>query len=80
MGIITGGANGDWVHAKRDGLDSYLTGGSQSMTGMKPVNNIHFFAGGNNATEQFGVQYLLKYLQAKYSDCEYQFISSDNPA
>ncbi|MBD64318.1 MAG: Nif3-like dinuclear metal center hexameric protein [Halobacteriovoraceae bacterium] len=81
MGIITGGANGDWVQAKRDGLDSYLTGEiSEHDWHEAREDNIHFFAGGHNATEQFGVQYLLKYLQAKYPDCEYQFISSENPA
>ena len=26
IGIITGGANGDWVHSLNEGLDAYLTG------------------------------------------------------
>ena len=40
---------------------------------------IHFFAGGHNATEQFGVQSLMKLVQNELElDCK--FIASENPA
>lgn len=81
MGIITGGANGDWIMAKRAGLDSYLTGEiSEHDWHEASEDNIHFYAGGHNATEQFGIQSLMKFLENKYTDCEYVFIESNNPA
>jgi putative NIF3 family GTP cyclohydrolase 1 type 2 len=83
MGIITGGANGDWRTAKSRGLDSYLTGEmSEHDWHEASEDDIHFFAGGHNATEQFGVQRLMKYLHEEYKDlsCEFFFIPSSNPA
>lgn len=83
IGIITGGANGDWTHAKRDGLDAYLTGEiSEHDWHEAQEEDIIFFAGGHNATEQFGVQELMKMLHKKYADkdIEFFFIPSDNPA
>jgi dinuclear metal center YbgI/SA1388 family protein len=83
IGIITGGANGDWVMAKAKGLDAYLTGEiSEHDWHEAKEAGIHFYAGGHNATEQFGVQYLLKHLHEKLSDrgVEHFFIPSHNPA
>ena len=83
MGIITGGANGDWRYAKTLGLDSYLTGEiSEHDWHEAQEDNVHFFAGGHNATEQFGVQKLMKYIYEKYSDknLELFFIPVNNPA
>ena len=83
IGIITGGANSDWIHAQRLGLDAYLTGEiSEHDWHEAKEGGIHFFAGGHNATEQFGVQNLLKYIHEKYQDKELElfYIPSDNPA
>lgn len=83
MGIITGGANSDWIHAQKLGLDAYLTGEiSEHDWHEAKEGGIHFFAGGHNATEQFGVQSLLKYLHQKYADKELElfYIPSENPA
>lgn len=83
MGIITGGANGDWRAAKALGLDSYLTGEiSEHDWHEAQEDNVHFFAGGHNATEQFGVQKIMKYIYEKYQDknLEFFFIPVNNPA
>ena len=83
IGIITGGANSDWIQAQRLGLDAYLTGEiSEHDWHEAKEGGIHFFAGGHNATEQFGVQNLMKYIYDKYQDQkpELFYIPSENPA
>lgn len=83
LGIITGGANGDWRMAKSLDLDSYLTGEiSEHDWHEAKEDEIHFFAAGHNATEQFGVQELMKYIYKKYDDknLELFFIPVNNPA
>lgn len=83
IGIITGGANSDWRYCINNNLDAYLTGEiSEHDWHEAQEENIHFFAGGHNATEQFGVQALMKYLHELYSDkdLEYFYIPSENPA
>lgn len=83
LGIITGGANSDWKLAKKDNLDAYLTGEmSEHDWHEAKESEIHFFAGGHNATEQFGVQELMKHLQEKFKNknLNYFYIPEDNPA
>ena len=80
MGIITGGANGQWRIADKKGLDSYLTGEiSEHDWHDAKEAGIHFFAGGHNATEQFGVQSLMGHLEEKFQ-LECCYFPSDNPA
>ena len=80
MGIITGGANSQWKDAFYQGLDSYLTGEiSEHDWHDASEAGIHFFAGGHNATEQFGVQGLMNHLKEQFQiECTY--FHSDNPA
>lgn len=83
IGIITGGANSDWIKAKEEGLDAYITGEmSEHDWHEAKESDMHFFAGGHNATEKFGVQDLMKHLYDKYSkdNIELYFIPEDNPA
>ena len=84
MGIITGGANSDWLKAKYDNLDSYLTGEiSEHDWHEAAEDNIHYFAGGHNATEQFGVQSLMKNIHETFNqnnELELFYIASNNPA
>ncbi|MBC77556.1 MAG: Nif3-like dinuclear metal center hexameric protein [Halobacteriovoraceae bacterium] len=81
MGIITGGANSDWLSAQADGLDAYLTGEiSEHDWHEAKEGNVHFFAGGHNATEQFGVQEIMNLLESKHPELECFYIPSDNPA
>lgn len=80
MGIITGGANGDWALALREGLDSYLTGEmSEHDWHESSEAGIHMFAGGHHATEQFGIQNLQENLEKKFK-VETIYIDSNNPA
>ena len=83
IGIITGGANSDWIHAQRDGLDAYLTGEiSEHDWHEAREGDVVYYAGGHNATEQFGVQDLTKHLFEKFKDRDLDFfyIPSSNPA
>ncbi|MGR9116750.1 MAG: Nif3-like dinuclear metal center hexameric protein [Gammaproteobacteria bacterium] len=80
IGIITGGANSDWILAHQAGLDAYVTGEiSEHDWHESREHGIHMFAGGHYATEQFGIQALMELTreQFKVPCC---FISSNNPA
>lgn len=80
LGIITGGANGEWVQALNLGLDAYLTGEmSEHDWHESQESGIHMFAGGHHATEQFGIQALMDAIQRKFS-VETIYIDSENPA
>jgi len=80
LGIITGGANRDWVLAHSVGLDAYLTGEmSEHDWHESQEAGIHMYAGGHHATEVFGVQALMALLHERFGlDCFY--IDSENPA
>lgn len=80
MAIITGGANGGWVDCVPQDIDSYLTGEmSEHDWHEAKESGVHMFAGGHNATEQFGVQ-LLKELIEETFGVETKFFPSENPA
>lgn len=80
LGIITGGANRDWLLAHSAGLDAYLTGEmSEHDWHESQEAGIHMYAGGHHATEVFGVQSLMALLNERFGlDCLY--IDSENPA
>ncbi len=81
MGIITGGANGEWVQAQNQELDAYITGEiSEHDWHEASEGGIHFFAGGHHATEQFGVQALMQKIKEDHSSLEVFYIDSKNPA
>lgn len=83
IGVITGGANSEWRRCIEDNLDAYLTGEiSEHDWHEAQESNIHFFAGGHNATEQFGIQTLMLHLQKKFASehINFVYISSENPA
>lgn len=80
IGIITGGANREWCKAKDEGLDAFLTGEiSEHDWHESQESGIHMFAGGHNATENFGIQALMEKTQQQF-ELECFFISSENPA
>ena len=80
VGIITGGANSEWVFAKQDELDAYITGEmSEHDWHDSREAGIHMFAGGHHATERFGIQALMKRVHSKF-DIDVVFIDSENPA
>ena len=80
LGIITGGANSEWQLASKQGLDAYLTGEiSEHDWHESKEAGIHMFAGGHNATEQFGIQALMASTRKQFNvSCFY--IHSENPA
>lgn len=80
LGIITGGANGEWKSAYDQGLDAYITGEiSEHDWHDSQEHGIHMLAGGHHATEQFGIKALLEKTQQQLDvDCFY--IGSENPA
>lgn len=80
LGIITGGANSEWKLALKDGLDAYLTGEMSEHDWHEAQEaGMTMFAGGHHATEQFGIQSLMKHLQEKFK-CECVYLNSENPA
>ena len=80
IGIITGGANSNWVDSLKLGLDAYITGEmSEHDYHESREAGIHMFAGGHNATERFGVLSLKSLIEEKFG-LECLFIDSENPA
>ena len=79
-GVITGGANRDWALAASNGLDAFITGEMSEHDWHEAQEaGIHMFAGGHNATEQFGIQALMTAVETRF-DIPCLFIPSDNPA
>jgi dinuclear metal center YbgI/SA1388 family protein len=80
VGIITGGANSEWKLALKEGLSAYITGEmSEHDWHEARESNIVMMAGGHHATEQFGIQSLMKKIQEDLNmSCIY--IDSENPA
>ena len=80
VGIITGGANSEWKLAQKDGLSAYITGEmSEHDWHEARESNIVMMAGGHHATEQFGIQELMKKITEDLKlECFY--IDSENPA
>lgn len=80
IGIITGGANSEWKLAMKDGLDAYITGEmSEHDWHEAKESEMVMCAGGHHATEQFGIQALMKKTEEHFKlPCVY--IDSENPA
>jgi dinuclear metal center YbgI/SA1388 family protein len=80
LGIITGGANNQWVEALNDGLDAYLTGEISEYNWHDSLEaGIHYFAGGHHATERFGIQDLMNKIELDFQ-LQVKFFDSTNPA
>lgn len=81
LGIITGGANNEWVKAMEDGLDAYLTGEISEYNWHDAKEaGIHYFAGGHHATEKFGIMSLMNRVKKDHPKLEVKFFDSPNPA
>ncbi len=80
LGIITGGANNEWVEAMKENLDAYLTGEISEYNWHDAKEaGIHYFAGGHHATERFGIIALKEKVERELKlTCE--FFDSPNPA
>lgn len=81
IGIITGGANSQWIEAYRTGLDAYLTGEmSEHDWHESREAGVHMFAGGHHATEKLGIMALMNEVKKEFPDLELEYFESDNPA
>ena len=81
LGIITGGANNDWIKALDENLDAYLTGEISEYNWHDAKEaGIHYFAGGHHATEKFGIKALMNKIKENFPDLETHFFDSENPA
>lgn len=81
LGIVTGGANNEWVEALKEGLDAYLTGEISEYNWHDSIEaGIHYFAGGHHATERFGIIALMNKMQNEFPELEMKFFDSENPA
>jgi dinuclear metal center YbgI/SA1388 family protein len=81
MGIITGGANNEWVKSMDENLDAYLTGEISEYNWHDTIEaGIHYFAGGHHATERPGMKALMGKVKTDFPELEVTFFDSDNPA
>lgn len=81
IGIITGGAKAEWREALSAGLDAYLTGEmSEHDWHESREAQIHMYAGGHSATEEFGIQALMKKIAQDFPSVSVEYFHSKNPA
>lgn len=80
MGIITGGANNEWVKAMDENLDAFLTGEiSEYNWHDSREAGVHYFAGGHHATERPGIKALMEKVSEDLR-VHVTFFDSSNPA
>jgi dinuclear metal center YbgI/SA1388 family protein len=79
LGIVSGGAAGDFSEAIARGLDAFLTGepAEHTMADARE-NGVHFVAGGHYATETLGIRRLGE-LVAEQFGVEHRFVDLPNP-
>ena len=81
IGIITGGANNEWVKALDEGLDAFLTGEISEYNWHDTIEaGVHYFAGGHHATERPGIMALMNRVKQDLPDLVVEFFDSENPA
>jgi dinuclear metal center YbgI/SA1388 family protein len=81
LGIITGGANNEWVKAMEEKLDGYLTGEISEYNWHDSIEaGIHYFAGGHHATERPGIKALMRATKSQFPALEVKFFDSENLA
>ena len=79
MGIVSGGAPGDFGDAIALGLDAFLTGETaEHVMADARENGVHFIAGGHYATERFGIRRLGELVAERFG-VEHQFRGDPEP-
>lgn len=79
VGIITGGAQGEFRQAISRGLDAYITGEASERNFHEAVEEgVHFISAGHHATESWGVQALGEHLVQRFG-IEASFVDVPNP-
>jgi dinuclear metal center YbgI/SA1388 family protein len=79
VGIVSGGAAGDFGEAIARGLDAFLTGepAEHTMADARE-NGVHFVAGGHYATETLGIRKLGELVAQRFG-VEHRFVDLPNP-
>jgi dinuclear metal center YbgI/SA1388 family protein len=79
FGLISGGAQGEFLQAIAEGLDAYLTGEvSEWVMNVAREARVHYLAAGHYATERLGVQAVGAHLRERFG-LEVEFIDVPNP-
>jgi dinuclear metal center YbgI/SA1388 family protein len=79
VGVISGGAPGDFAEAIALGLDAFLTGETaEHVMADARENGVHFIAGGHYATERFGIRRLGELVAERFG-VEHRFVEIPNP-
>ncbi len=79
VGIVSGGAQREFLQAIAEGLDAYITGeASEWVTNLARETGVAYIAAGHYATERLGVRALGEHLAARYG-IAVEFIDVPNP-
>jgi dinuclear metal center YbgI/SA1388 family protein len=79
VGIVSGGAPGNFGDAIARGLDAFLTGETaEHVMADARENGVHFIAGGHYATETFGIRRLGELVAERFG-VEHHFVDIPNP-
>ena len=79
VGIVSGGAQREFLQAIAEGLDAFITGeASEWVTNLARESGVAYIAGGHYATERIGVKALGDHLAERYG-INVEFIDVPNP-
>ena len=79
VGVISGGAPGDFGAAIALGLDAFITGETaEHVMADARENGVHFIGGGHYATERFGIRRLGELVAERFG-VEHRFVEIPNP-
>jgi len=79
LGIVSGGAQREFLVAIGEGLDAYITGEvSEWVMNVAKETTVHYLAAGHYATERLGIRALGEHLRDRFG-LEVEFIDVPNP-
>jgi dinuclear metal center YbgI/SA1388 family protein len=79
LGIVSGGAQGEFRQAIAEGLDAYLTGEvSEWVMNLAREAGVHYLAAGHYATERLGIRALGEHLADRF-EIDVEFFDVPNP-
>ncbi len=79
VGIVSGGAQGEFQQAIDAGLDAYITGEvSEWVPHVARESGVHFLSCGHHATERLGIRALGDHLATRFG-LQHEFIDIPNP-
>ncbi|HET9765288.1 MAG TPA: Nif3-like dinuclear metal center hexameric protein, partial [Thermoanaerobaculia bacterium] len=79
VGIVSGGAQREFLQAIAEGLDAFITGeASEWVTNMARESGVAYIAAGHYATERIGVKALGDHLAERFG-IAVEFIDVPNP-